>query len=176
MRSADYGGKVGSLCVAPSCLLRFALFKLEELNASRSLGYEVVQECTHHGPFVEKPVMFIEIGSDEESWKRKDAGEVIADTTVYFCTNPIPSFDIAFGIGGLHHTPRFTNHMHKSDYCYGHVCPKYKLEDLNASLVKEAMEKSGATKVFVEWKGLAGFKEKVVEILESMGVEYEKIK
>ncbi|MBT3406364.1 hypothetical protein HN419_04300 [Candidatus Woesearchaeota archaeon] len=173
---AGLGGKEKTLCVAPSCLLKFALLKLKELNSEKELGYEVIQECTHHGPYMEKPVMFIEIGSEEKSWERKDAAEVIADTILHFCRSLIPSYPIAFGIGGLHHTPRFTSLMYKTDYCFGHVCPKYRLEDLDSALVKEAMEKSGAEKIFLEWKGLAGFKEKVTTLLDDMGLEYEKVK
>ncbi|XP_077222356.1 D-aminoacyl-tRNA deacylase isoform X2 [Tasmannia lanceolata] len=40
--------------------------------------FEVTLEATHHGPVVNTPTMFVEIGSTEEYWKRQDAAQVIA--------------------------------------------------------------------------------------------------
>lgn len=40
--------------------------------------FEVTLEATHHGPIVNSPTMFAEIGSTEEYWKRQDAAQAIA--------------------------------------------------------------------------------------------------
>ena len=63
---ADYGGKDKELGIAPASYLKAAFLKLVELSKERELNYEVIQECTHHGPFISKPCMFIEIGSTEK--------------------------------------------------------------------------------------------------------------
>jgi len=74
---AELGGKSRQLCIAPCLYLKKALQLLD-----RSAGeFEVVQECTHHGPFIKKPCMFIEIGSNEEQWQNKEAGNAIAKTS-----------------------------------------------------------------------------------------------
>jgi D-aminoacyl-tRNA deacylase len=169
---AELGGKDFSLPFAPSRLLRFALFKLEEF--AHDLDFEIMQECTHHGPYLEKPVMFIEIGSNEETWTQKPPAEVIAKTLMFILDNPTPEYDIAFGIGGPHHTPNFKRHMQKSNFCYGHICPMYQLEHLNKEMVQQALDRSCAEKIFVDWKGLKSFKEHIKHILE--GVDWEKIK
>ena len=41
--------------------------------------FEVTLETTHHGPLLDTPTLFIEIGSTEEHWGRTDAAEVWAD-------------------------------------------------------------------------------------------------
>jgi D-aminoacyl-tRNA deacylase len=171
---AGLGGRDKKLCIAPARHLRTAFFKLEEL--AKGLDFEIVQECTHHGPYLEKPVMFIEIGSNEKAWVRKDAGEIIAKTIMFLLKTEIPEFKIAFGIGGLHHTPSFTSVMRKSDYCFGHVCPKYALENLTKELAQQAMEKSNAEIVILDWKGLGQFKEKIKEILDETGLKSKRTK
>ncbi|XP_028123441.1 D-aminoacyl-tRNA deacylase-like isoform X4 [Camellia sinensis] len=40
--------------------------------------FEVTLEATHHGPEINSPTMFVEIGSTEEYWKRQDAAQAIA--------------------------------------------------------------------------------------------------
>ncbi|KAG1326682.1 D-aminoacyl-tRNA deacylase [Cocos nucifera] len=40
--------------------------------------FEVTLEATHHGPVVNTPTLFLEIGSTEEYWGRQDAAQAIA--------------------------------------------------------------------------------------------------
>ncbi|XP_022736518.1 D-aminoacyl-tRNA deacylase-like isoform X2 [Durio zibethinus] len=40
--------------------------------------FEVTLEATHHGPEINSPTMFVEIGSAEEYWYRQDAAQAIA--------------------------------------------------------------------------------------------------
>ncbi|KAL5987462.1 D-aminoacyl-tRNA deacylase [Asimina triloba] len=40
--------------------------------------FEITLEATHHGPLVDTPTMFVEIGSTEEYWKRQDAAQAVA--------------------------------------------------------------------------------------------------
>ncbi|CAD5190895.1 unnamed protein product [Musa acuminata subsp. malaccensis] len=40
--------------------------------------FEITLEATHHGPLVNTPTMFLEIGSTEEYWKRQDAAQAMA--------------------------------------------------------------------------------------------------
>ena len=173
---AELGGKDRQLCIAPAFLLRRMLFKLEELN---NLDFEVVQECTHHGPYLEKPCMFIEIGSSEEQWIMKDAGVVIAKTIMSVLqSKEISEFKSSFGIGGLHTTPNLTSAMKKSDYAIGHICPKYMLADLDEELIKQAIEKTvpKAEIVLLDWKGLATEKQRIIEMLDNIGLKYIKTK
>jgi len=41
--------------------------------------FDVTLETTHHGPWLETPSLYIEIGSDESTWNREDAAHILAD-------------------------------------------------------------------------------------------------
>ena len=79
---AEFGGSDRKLCIADADYLRECLFKLKEI-AGNNNNYEIIQECTHHGPYLAKtPCMFIEIGSSEKQWPDKEAGNIIAKTII----------------------------------------------------------------------------------------------
>ncbi len=42
------------------------------------LDYEVSYECTHHGPSLNVPAMFVELGSSEKQWNDSRAAEAVA--------------------------------------------------------------------------------------------------
>ena len=46
---------------------------------SRVDGFEVSLEVTHHGPFLNTPCLFIEVGSTEATWGHTGAAEVLAE-------------------------------------------------------------------------------------------------
>jgi len=171
---ADYGGRDRQLCIAPACYLRTALFKLYDFSIGND--YEIIQECTHHGPYLEKPTMFIEIGSSEEHWKNPIAGEIIANTIVSLLTNPVEKSKVAFGIGGLHHTPNFKKIIRSHNIAFGHVCPKYNLHNLDRNMIEQAFLRTmeGVDYVIVDWKGLGQEKQRIVRLLEEMGIGYKR--
>lgn len=175
---AEFGGKDNSLCIAPADYLKAGFLKLLEFKEKETMGYDVIQECTHHGPFLKKPVMFIEIGSNEESWQNKKAGEVIAKTIYFLLTEEIKKNKAALGIGGLHHTPNFQKILLNHDISLAHVCPVYQLENLTKELILEAMEKSlpKTELIILDWKGLKQHKEKVRALLQEMKLEYKRTK
>ncbi len=170
---AEFGGKDRQLCIAPANYLKEAIIKLEELN---NLGFEVVQECTHHGPYLEKPVMFIEIGSSEEQWSNKEAGKIIAEVIYHLVTAEIPDYKTAFGIGGQHTTTNFKKIVLKTDIALGHACPKYNLENLDEEMLEQALTKStsSANIVILDWKGLKENKQKIVDMLKKQDIDYTR--
>src|SRR3989344_1475102 len=101
---ADAGGKDRKLCIAPAVLLKAAFLELNKLG--KELHHELTLEVTHHGPYLEKPCMFIEIGSDEDNWQNKEAGKVISQVIIHLLENiddimnNKKNYKIAFGIGG----------------------------------------------------------------------------
>ena len=175
---AELGGSDNQLCIAPARILKFALLDLEQQAKERDLDYDIIQECTHHGPYTEIPTMFIEIGSDESSWSNQDAGDAISDTILHILNNigNIPEYPTAFGIGGPHHTPAFTKVMHRTDYAVGHVCPKYMLESLTKTLIEQAIEKTIPRPglIILDWKGLGTEKERIKIILDNLNLKYER--
>jgi len=171
---AEAGGRDKTLCTALPAMMKEALKKMANMNTSDE--FEVAQECTHHGPAINKPCMFIEIGSSEAEWKRSDAGELIAKTINQIITNPVKRCKSVFLIGGMHYSHAAINIMLKSDLSVGHICPKYMVANLDAALIKQAIEKNGDNfdKVVLDWKGIGPEKQNLVKILDEIGVKYEK--
>ena len=102
---AEFGGEERKLCFSSAILLKNLFIELNK-NA-RETGYEITMEATHHGPYVEKPAVFIEIGSTEKEWNEKNNGEVIAKTIIGALNNEEKDYKISIGIGGPHYCNNF---------------------------------------------------------------------
>ena len=72
---AEHGGKERTLCCSDPALLKNIFL---ELNKNAEEPYEVTLEATHHGPFMEKPVLFAELGSNEKYWEDRNGGFIVA--------------------------------------------------------------------------------------------------
>lgn len=171
---AKYGGKENTLCVAAEPYIKRCFQILKEKNIS---GFEVIQEATHHGPYLEKPCFFIELGSDENGWKNKDGGKAIAETIAECFSSPKLKYKTAIGIGGMHHSPGFAKIMMEDEYAISHVCAKYNLQHLDENILNQMINKSmqPAEKIFLDWKGLGEHKEKIKLLAVKSGISWEKV-
>lgn len=170
---AKLGGKEKTLCISSSNLLKKALNELN--NIGSEIKHEVTMEATHHGPLIEKPALFIEIGSNEENWKNKEAADLVAKTIIKILQDK-EEFESVFIIGGGHYNYTANKLMLKTNYSVGHICSKHNLENLDESLIKEAMEKTMPKSNFVllDWKGLGKEKRRIIDILEKNKIKYER--
>ncbi|PIN80488.1 hypothetical protein COV16_00800 [Candidatus Woesearchaeota archaeon CG10_big_fil_rev_8_21_14_0_10_34_8] len=114
--------------------------------------------------------MFIEIGSSLENWKIKKYGDVIAEAIYYLVSTDFSSRTIAFGIGGTHYCSNFSKLIVRENYAFGHVCPKYQLDNLSWEMVEQALSKSlpKVQEVVIDWKGVSGHKDKIRVIMENL--------
>jgi D-aminoacyl-tRNA deacylase len=101
---AEFGGKDKTLVPSSPHLMTQALRILRK--KAKGLDYSISFEATHHGPFLQTPTFFIEIGSEEKAWEDKEAGRVIAETILAIHTQDYP---IGIGVGGGHYAPRITD-------------------------------------------------------------------
>ena len=185
---AEKGGREKTLCTAPSFFLKNIL---NELNKnSDDADYDVTMEATHHGPFLEKPILFVEIGSSEKEWEDQNAGSIIAKSLISTIKNNSNNndsinknfneknnnYESVFVIGGSHYNHVATKAMLKTNFGMGHICAKYNLENLDESLIKQAMKKTipEARFVLLDWKGLGKEKKGIVDILERSNIEYRR--
>ncbi|MDP7180468.1 MAG: D-aminoacyl-tRNA deacylase [Candidatus Woesearchaeota archaeon] len=177
---AEAGGKDKKLCVAPAVLLKEAFLKLNEFG--ERLGHEITLEVTHHGPYLEKPCMFIEIGSDEDNWKNNESGKVIAKVVVDLLERiddimgNSKKYEIAFGVGGLHYGKTFGRRVLEKDIAIGHICPKYQFENLDKEMILEGINRTHEKVDFVllDWKGLGKEKQRIVDMLNELGLEFKR--
>ncbi|OIO40438.1 hypothetical protein AUJ61_01955 [Candidatus Pacearchaeota archaeon CG1_02_30_18] len=136
-------------------------------------------EVTHHGPLIDRPCVFIEIGGGEEEWKDKRASFVVAkairDALKNWKENPY--HEIAIGIGGPHYCPSFNKVQLKSNVAISHVIPKY-VSPITEEMILESINKTAEEVDFVilDWKGLGKAEERaqIIELLEKNYVSWKK--
>lgn len=179
-RTAELGGEPGKICKTSALFEKQIFEKLKSHAEAHNLkDYKVTLECTHHGPLIDKPCIFIEIGSTENEWKDRKAGFIIAktikDILQEFKENPYN--EIAFGIGGPHYCPNFNKIQLNSNVAVSHVIPQYALP-LTEEMVKEALDKTQEEVDFalLDWKGLGNSEQRkqATEILDKLYVRYKR--
>jgi len=120
----EFGGREGALVKANPALMTDALRRIVLRNdmPENQLCFEV----THHGPWLEKPTFFIEVGSVQEQWENKHAAEILAHVIEEL--DPHPEYPVAVGMGGGHYAPRFTEVALNYKVNFGHMLPNYQME------------------------------------------------
>ena len=155
---ADFGGVSNLVSVAPANAMRAALLELERQRTLLGLdGFRVYYEGTHHGPSLNVPTIFVEIGSSEREWTVPEAGEAAAHAAMSAALNA-DSVEAAIGLGGSHCNSRFTSHGLKMPIAFGHIVPSYAFGELSAAtlsqLVERTLEKNPT--IVLDWKGIDG--------------------
>jgi D-aminoacyl-tRNA deacylase len=179
--SAQLGGINKKLVLSPASFLKSAFLELSKFDKSNFPSLkenpDIIQEVTHHGPFLNSPTFFIEIGSSLNQWVNPVYGMFIAETILKF-TKTVPKYVAIVGIGGLHHTPNFKKVLLNSDFAISHVCPKYSLEHLDGNLLDQMIHQTVEKVEFVvlDWKGLGKFKGKVSELMDKIDLPVKRIK
>lgn len=173
-----YGGLPYKISIAPANAMKAALKKMNELNESKGLGFKVSYEATHHGPSLNLPSMFVEIGSTETEWVNHEAGEVIAEAAIaaISCSTNYPA---ALALGGPHYNPKFTNLGLWEDIAPAHIISKYNLTYVRASsLLRECVERTleKVHMVVVDWKGIPGkLRSEFIKYLRNMGLDIVRV-
>ncbi|MEK6816349.1 MAG: D-aminoacyl-tRNA deacylase [Nanoarchaeota archaeon] len=134
-------------------------------------------EATHHCTYLQKPAMFIEIGSSEEQWTNKSYGRMIADTIMRTLSKPIKTYKTVIAIGGGHYPREFNKVLLRTDLTIGHICPKYALESLTEGMLRQAVERNveKVDTVILDWKGLGEHKDRVTSMIENLGLKSERL-
>lgn len=171
---ADFGGKEKELCFSSAVLLKNLFVELNDV--AKETSFDITMETTHHGPYVEKPAVFVEIGSTEKEWNNKQNGEIIANTIINALRSENKNYQIAIGIGGPHYCSNFNKIMLRNNIAISHICPKYRLDKLDEGLMKQSMKKTIEKVDFVllDWKGLGKEKQRIVEMLKKLNIETKR--
>lgn len=172
---AELGGKDKELCFCHANLLSLSLRKLQEFNLT---DFPVNLECTHHGPFALTPCFFIEIGSKEEDWKNENAVKTLAEVLKFILKYKIEKKECVVGFGGQHYPKKFTDLCLNENIDFGHICPKYMIENLDLNLAEQMIERTfpKPSKALIDKNSLKGHeKEKIISFLEELKFKYEMI-
>lgn len=169
------GGRPREVSYPQASAMKHAFLALHKLVPP---NYEVAMEATHHGPTsILSPMFFIELGSGTEQWRDPVGAKAVADAIVMAVSAERESqyTRIAFGIGGGHYCPYFTKIERESEWAFAHILPDYAFDDADEAILTQALEKSGAELIVIDWKGLiSSQRERAIKFAEGAGVEWQK--
>lgn len=175
-KGAELGGKEGKICPTYCFVLKY-LFKELNKNAKDLSGYNVTLEVTHHGPLIDIPCCFIEVGSSEKEWKDSEAVQVVAKTILSLKDYKADDWIPALGIGGPHYAPIFNQIQLNSKYAIGHIIPQYSLPITN-NMLREAKSKTFEKfkEVLIDWKGCGNSESRnqIITLLREFSMSYKR--
>lgn len=159
---AKYGGKPYSLGISDPILGKLIFNALNETIIKENIrNIPISLEATHHGPSeLDRPVVFVEIGSDLDAWKNKKLGYLWALTLIESINKLINkkycNYITAIGFGGPHYAPNFTKIERETRIAIGHIAPKYVISSIDERMMLQAISRSETkTKLAIlDWKGL----------------------
>ncbi len=173
--SALLGGKPSSLSTAaPSYMFDI----ISNLFKNNWTGFPVIYEATHHGPFLNAPSMFVEIGGTAEALLNKDYAKIVAKSVMDALLDKSNKVQktIVSGFGGMHYASKFTKMAMQKGYAFAHIMPKYYID--KTDMVTQAVGRSAmkVEKGIIEWKSInSDQRSKIIEKLNDIGIDYEKI-
>jgi D-aminoacyl-tRNA deacylase len=168
----QFGGRERALVKAAPAAMTDALRRILSYNDMD--GTQTCFEVTHHGPWMDRPTFYIEIGSDESNWGNDHAAEVLA----HVIADLDPDYDAPrmVGVGGGHYAPRFTEVAAKFRVSFGHMLPVYQMEGRDDEdiirMVRDACEATETRTVYVHRKSMKKPEERrITELIQSAGFE-----
>ena len=144
---------------------------------SKFPGFQITIEATHHGPTaLNKPALFIEIGTTEKEWNDVNLCNSVGQIIVDVMKEEPKSYPIAICFGGTHYPEKFTNELIHGKYSLGTVIPKHALGQIDQSLFSHIIKRNrDATAALLDWNGMGKNKQKILEMLEGTDLEVIKL-
>ncbi len=175
--SAELGGKEKTLISTSALVMKNFFLNLLKKAKEKSLNWSILLEQTHHGPFLSKPAVYIEIGSSEEQWKNQIAGEILAETIMHSFSQFNSGFKTALGVGGTHYCPEFSKIEQRTGIALSHILSKYYVDSVDLSLFRQMIENTLEKIDFVlfDWKGInAKPRDKIISFCKELSLEYKR--
>ena len=132
---AKSGGITGTV-VPPSTKFGHLFRTMQRIAIEHKLDeeYDITLETTHHGPLLNKPTLYLEIGSTVDRWTDHRAARVWAETISHClglegqrALNWDGSGDVMLGLGGGHYAPRHKSVISQTEVWVGHLLANYAL-------------------------------------------------
>jgi D-aminoacyl-tRNA deacylase len=156
--TAEFGGLPHTISLAPANAMRAALREMAQQQARLGLqDFTVYYEGTHHGPSLNTPALFVEIGSTLAEWTNPLAGTVVAHAAIAAIENMV-QVEAAVGLGGSHCNRRLTSISLTSDIAFGHIIPAYAFKWLTPGLLHQCVDRTleANPTLVLDWKGIDG--------------------
>jgi len=174
---ANYGGLPKKISVSPASAMKNALKEMEKLKNEWNLNYKVCYECTHHGPSLNVPTMFVELGSSLPQWKDSKAAEAVAHAAMQAATNE-NAYSAVLGLGGPHYNEKFTKLSLREDVAFGHMIPKHMIGRVDLEVLRQCIERTleKVELAVLDWKGIKGAdKQPLMEKLATLRISVRKV-
>lgn len=172
---AEYGGEEKKLCPTNPSICASYLKALDKKKTENKLDdFVVCLEVTHHGPYVEKEVVFIELGSSISEWTNSSLAKLVAQVVIE-STNTTHEGKKFIGLGGIHYASEFTKLVLRENYLPGHLCPAYALANIDENMLSQMIQKSGASEIVLDWKGLKQEKQRIISLCEKTGLPIKRV-
>jgi D-aminoacyl-tRNA deacylase len=155
--AAELGGLPRTVSIAPATAMQTALKALKHHQQEMNLDYAVSYECTHHGPSLNVPTMFVELGSSEPQWRDSKAAEAVAHAAMHAISNfHLSKATAVLGIGGTHYNQKFTQMSLGGEAVFSHMIPKYAMQYVTAELLAHCVERTleKVDGAILDWKGI----------------------
>jgi D-aminoacyl-tRNA deacylase len=169
---AKFGGKNRQVAIPYPEFQKSYLQKLWEHKNDFS-DFQITIEATHHGPTaLNKPTIFIEIGTTEKQWTDVTLCNSVAKLVVEVLKEKQKSAPVAICFGGTHYPEKFTKELLQGKHALGTVIPKHSLDYLDQELFTHILERNNMAKTaLLDWGGLGQNKQKVLDLLSKTDLE-----
>lgn len=174
--NAELGGLPRQVSICPASAMKNALLELARRKEESNLQYQVSYECTHHGPSLNVPTMFVELGSSMEQWKDLQAAEAVAHAAMAAVTGE-SKYPTVLGVGGPHYSERFTKVALTSPKAFGHIISKYAVPNVDPATIKQCVERTveKVESAVFDWKSMRGRdRERIITTLRELNVSVER--
>ena len=184
-----YGGKEREVSKTSAILLKEGYESLMHHKALDEYeqfdSFSIDLEVSHHGPTsLDKPLIFMELGSGKKQWKIEEAAELVSrailDTCFRYLEKQEKKIKVGIGFGGTHYSPQFQKVMRKHKAAVSFICPKYYIEELSEQMILQMIDHTleNVDLFLIDWKGTnSADKKHLLPILERFeGIPWKKIK
>jgi D-aminoacyl-tRNA deacylase len=176
--AAEFGGLPHKVSIAPANAMQSALKKMAEEKTRLGLSeFVITYEGTHHGPSLDVPSLFVEIGSTVKEWTNPLAGEAVAEATIAAIECNL-SCGSAVGVGGSHCNRRLSKIGLESKAAVGHIIPSYAFKWLSPELIQHCVERTFEKDsiIILDWKGVDGKdREKLQGVLDKVPYQIKRV-
>ena len=142
---AEFGGRPHTWVPTDARRMAAALRALAE--RAGSTGLAPTFEATHHGPELDLPAFFVEIGFGAAPGPSDASITALAETVPEIA--PDPSDRVAVGIGGGHYAPHFTELVIRRHWAFAHIVSRHALTALTGDGARAALASSEGAEGFL---------------------------
>ncbi|MFW9774017.1 MAG: D-aminoacyl-tRNA deacylase [Candidatus Thorarchaeota archaeon] len=184
--NTDFGGNSKDLSLTSALLHKAGFLSLiNQYTLENLANFSIDIEVSHHGPTIlEKPLIFMELGSNKKEWVINEAGEFLAISILktifkFIELDESQNQQVGIGFGGTHYAPNFNRLIKTKDVAISFICPKYNVQDLDYELVKKMIDNTSEEVDYfiIDWKGTnSEDKKHLIPLLDQFDIPIKKTK